>query len=66
MKTEEIAALIYERLFEEKESLAKAYNTSKNKIGHFYIDDLLPETLVKKITSVFPPKEEMILKKSSQ
>lgn len=55
---------IYNRLIEEKESIKKQYNDSVHKIGHFWIDDVLPNEIAIKIAELFPSKEEMVLKKS--
>ena len=38
--------------------------TSRHKIGFFYIDDLLPEEIATKIQLNFPKSSEMVLKKS--
>lgn len=60
----EIADLIVERIRTEESSLTAIYNLSKPKIGYFFIDDLLPESLTKKIYSCFPAPSKMRLKKS--
>ena len=64
MNTEEIATLIFNRLREKKANLTAQFSDSKDKIGYFFIDDLLPVELALQINDVFPPKEEMVLKKS--
>jgi len=64
MNTEAIATIIYNRLQEEKEMLSKQFEASKDAIGYFYIDQLLPEEFAQKISELFPKKEEMVLKKS--
>jgi Rps23 Pro-64 3,4-dihydroxylase Tpa1-like proline 4-hydroxylase len=64
MEIKEIATLIFNRIFSEKEILKKKYSETKNGIGHFYIDDVLPEDLALEISEAFPTKEQMILKKS--
>lgn len=56
--------IIYNRLLENKESLKSQYNATKNQIGYFFIDDLLPESLASEIYAAFPKAEEMMLKKS--
>ena len=64
MNTEAISTIIYNRLKDEKELLSKQFKESKEGIGYFFIDNLLPLDLAKKIDEVFPKKEEMVLKKS--
>jgi Rps23 Pro-64 3,4-dihydroxylase Tpa1-like proline 4-hydroxylase len=60
----EIARYIIEKLDFKKEQLKQAYKNTKNKIGFFYVDDLLPLDLAKEIFEVFPNKEEAVLRKS--
>lgn len=60
----EIATLIVKRLEEEKVDLQRQYSESKSNIGFFYIDDLLPQSLVKSIHQCFPETENSILKKN--
>ncbi len=60
----EISELIANRLSEEKTSLKAKFESSTDQIGHFYIDDLLPEELAKELHSKFPSQEKMVLKKS--
>ena len=50
----EIATLIVERLETEKTRLIADYAKTKNTIGFFYIDDLLPKDLAQKIYKNFP------------
>ncbi|MBX2827484.1 MAG: 2OG-Fe(II) oxygenase [Flavobacteriaceae bacterium] len=64
METKAIADIILQRLNEEKEAIAKQFESSRQGIGHFYIDDLLPEPLAKSIYDAFPEKEKMVRKKS--
>lgn len=45
-----------------KQKLALQYAESKEKIGYFFIDDLLPEAIVLQIYNAFPKPSEMILK----
>ncbi|WP_204346393.1 2OG-Fe(II) oxygenase [Psychroserpens algicola] len=61
---EEISELIYKTILSNKESLIQAYNASKSNIGYFYIDNLLPEAIVRKCYDVFPDKSEMRCLKS--
>ncbi|MCG2610999.1 2OG-Fe(II) oxygenase [Flavobacterium sp. SM15] len=64
MKREAIAQLILEKLEQNKEVLQNQFNLSKEGIGYFFLDDLLPESLAMEIYSVFPKPQEMVLKKS--
>lgn len=50
----EIGNLICKELNKNKEQLKKQFLASKNKIGYFFIDDLLPEELAKKVYQNFP------------
>lgn len=54
----EIAELITKRLTSEKEQLKSLFQKSKNDIGFFYIENLLPEDLVEEIHKNFPNLEE--------
>lgn len=60
----EIASLIVNQLKENKQTLKEQFNFSKNTIGYFYLDNLLPEKLVKQIHAKFPKLEETIKKKN--
>jgi Rps23 Pro-64 3,4-dihydroxylase Tpa1-like proline 4-hydroxylase len=64
MNRDEIADLILDRLRQESNTLASMYASSKSKIGHFYVDDLLPSDLARRIFESFPPSRSMRLKKS--
>lgn len=60
----ELATLIFKKLKEEKTSIQQQFEKSKNKIGYFYIDHLLPENIVQEIYHQFPTLDKMTLKKS--
>ena len=60
----EIATLIAKRLEEEKVDLQSQFSKSKDQIGFFYIDDLLPQNLVEIVYQCFPKPEDSVLKKS--
>ncbi len=60
----ELAEIILQRLLTERKSLAAAFAKTKGEIGHFYIDELLPEQMARDIYGAFPPLEQMTLKKS--
>lgn len=64
MTRSEIADLILNRIIEVQAQIKSQYEQSKNKIGYFWIDDLLPESLALEISTLFPTKAEMVLKKS--
>lgn len=64
MKRIELANIIYQKLLKEQELLKKQFLQSKDKIGYFYIDNLLPEELALSIQKIFPKPDEMVLKKS--
>lgn len=59
-----IANLIFQKIESEKQILKQKFDASKNGIGYFFIDDLLPTDFVLKIQQIFPKSEQMILKKS--
>lgn len=60
----ELAEIIYEKIKESKAFLSEQYGESKNKIGFFFLDDVLPEEIATEIYNVFPSSNEMVLKKS--
>jgi|TARA_B110000908_G_C10189384_1_gene419708 Rps23 Pro-64 3,4-dihydroxylase Tpa1-like proline 4-hydroxylase len=64
MNRDELAKLILNRLNKDKELLKQQYDKSKNKIGYFYIDNLLPTEIVDEIDNQFPNQNKMSLKKS--
>jgi len=60
----EIAELIFDNLNNNKEGLKSQFLKSKDAIGYFYLDDLLPEELALKIYQKFPTTAESIRKKN--
>lgn len=64
MTRHELAELIFVRIKEVKEEIKQQFLASKDQIGYFWIDDLLPEKIALHISSVFPASSEMVLKKS--
>ena len=60
----EIAKLIVKKLNSEKRQLKELYEKSKADIGFFYVDDVLPEDLVKEIHQNFPKLSETKQRKS--
>lgn len=59
-----IANLIYNSLVAKETELRLQFAKSRSTIGHFYIDNLLPQELVQQIYECFPKPEETKLKKS--
>ena len=57
--SKEISELIYKKIKAQQLVLTESYQASKNRIGYFNIDDLLPEEIAKKCFEVFPDKSEM-------
>lgn len=64
MNRQEIAQLIFDKINSNKSDLKADFLRTKDAIGYFYIDDLLPKELVHKIHEVFPKPNEMVLKKT--
>ena len=60
----QIASLIFKRLTIEKETLKKQFSGSKNQIGYFYIDKLLPLDLIEEIHRHLPKLSDSELKKN--
>lgn len=64
MNRQEIAELIQQRIEQDKDAIAAMYDKTRDSIGYFTIDNLLPETLALKIFNAFPQPESMRLRKS--
>lgn len=64
MNRKEIASLIVKKLQEQESELKLQYEASKDKVGYFYIDNLLPLELAEEITDKFPKIEETVSKKN--
>ena len=58
-KRQEISKLIYDKILSERISLTQQFSHSKDKIGYFFIDDLLPQAIVEEIYRVFPSVTEV-------
>ena len=56
----ELATLIFDRLVSEKERLKTEFQNSESSIGHFFLDDLLPNEIALQIHDVFPKPEQMV------
>ncbi|MBQ4822193.1 2OG-Fe(II) oxygenase [Aquimarina sp. MMG016] len=59
-----IAEMILESLNHSFNELQHQFEASKSHIGYFFLDNVLPMELAKKIYDNFPSKEEVYLKKS--
>lgn len=64
MNREAIANLIFDKVNANKTDLKVEFSKTKDSIGYFFIDDLLPDELVTKIHEVFPKPSAMVLKKN--
>lgn len=64
LSTNEIAELIYDKISADKTNFKNTYQETKDHIGYFYIDNILPEYIAKKCFDVFPKKSEMRVLKS--
>lgn len=64
MTRKDFADLILQKVIENAPSIKEQYENSKDKIGYFFVDDLLPSEWANKLYDVFPKPEEMVLKKS--
>lgn len=60
----DIADIIVARMTAEKDRMIAQYRASSDRIGYFYIDDLLPEEMALAIHRQFPKPETMRLKKT--
>ncbi|MBT7850945.1 MAG: 2OG-Fe(II) oxygenase [Flavobacteriaceae bacterium] len=60
----DLAQLIVNRISQEKNRIKIQYEESKNQIGYFFIDDLLPSEITEHINKQFPSHDKMVLKKS--
>jgi len=58
-RRKEITNLILDQLNLKKEDLKIQYKSTEDRIGFFYLDDLLPESMALKCFEVFPKKSEM-------
>jgi hypothetical protein len=60
----DLAQLIVKRIIQEKDRIKTQYQGSKNQIGYFFIDDLLPPEITDYINSQFPSHDKVVIKKS--
>lgn len=64
MTRNEFADLIFEKIVAERPHITEQYEKSKNKIGYFWIDGLLPHEIALQLANSFPSPNQMVLKKS--
>ena len=57
-----LAQLIVDKILENKDKAQKQYVESRDQIGYFFIDDLLPENLARQFYDAFPDPATMTLK----
>jgi Rps23 Pro-64 3,4-dihydroxylase Tpa1-like proline 4-hydroxylase len=60
----ELADHIYQEIKSNKVALQLHFAASKEAIGYFYLDNLLPDDIALKIYKNFPESSQMVLKKS--
>ncbi|MBB6127049.1 2OG-Fe(II) oxygenase [Mucilaginibacter lappiensis] len=59
-----LADLIYSKILSEELIIQKQFDQSKDKIGYFFVDDLLPKNIASYIYERFPKPEQTTLKRS--
>lgn len=59
VSTQEISEMIYDRIRSCQSVVSKTYLETKDNIGYFYIDNVLPDELAQKCFEVFPSKLDM-------
>lgn len=64
IKRKQLAGMIIEKIKTSQNEIRQRYENSKEDIGFFYIDNLLPEEVAKEIYQHFPSQEQMTLKNS--
>src|SRR6476469_6229089 len=64
MKRELLADLIFEKIDQNRQFLKGRFDSSTDKIGYFFLDDLLPQDIASEIFNAFPKPDSMVLKKS--
>ena len=64
LNRKDFAELIASKIVQEKDRIKTQYEVSKNKIGFFFIDDLLPAEITTYVYSRFPSHKDMVLKKN--
>lgn len=60
----ELADLILDRLEAERDRIAAAYDATQEMIPYFWVDDVLPADIARRIRVAFPRPETMKLKKT--
>ena len=56
----QIETLILTSLLQNKQRLQEQFESSKDEIGYFVLDDLLPEDFVTEVYEAFPKSEELV------
>ena len=64
MEREELSEIIFKNLHNNKATLKKQFVGHSNKIGFFYLDNLLPKEVALEIYKKFPTQEETVQKKN--
>jgi Rps23 Pro-64 3,4-dihydroxylase Tpa1-like proline 4-hydroxylase len=64
LNRKDFAQLIVDRIVQDKDRIKKQYEATKNQIGYFFIDDLLPPEITEHINNQFPSHDKMVQKKS--
>lgn len=60
----DFSEIIYQKINDNKNILTKQFEVTRETIGYFFIDDILPVEIANQIYTVFPKSEDMVLKKS--
>ena len=65
--TKDISEIIFNKILNKKEEIRHLFESSKNQIGYFFIDDVLPIGLALECFNVFSKKiRNAMLKKYSR
>lgn len=64
MRREEIATLILQRMRDHRSDLRAQFERSAPAIGHFVLDDVLPDSLAQQVAAAFPRAQDMTLNSS--
>lgn len=64
MNRNELALFIFDKISDNRNDLKAQFAASKQAIGYFFLDDVLPSEIALEIYNVFPSPEQMVLRKS--
>lgn len=64
IETKDISEIIYNKIATKKDEIQSLFKASKNQIGYFFIDDVLPTEIAMECFNVFPKASEMRCLKS--